>query len=774
MRLPHGSQEGRNAANAEYRERIPSASAGLKERTRPTLGQSTRKLGTYPEKACESLALRLLTTLLLVALATLAFSQQDESKEIRARMKYERVKIGGSSVEAARAHLTAFYEARRYPQWLDDRGGSPKWEEIGPTVIEHGWGDMENAGRICSLAVSSSDPRVLYAAAASGGIWKSEDQGKNWNPIADHIPTMSVGTVCVDPFDPDTIYAGTGEPNYSLDSFDGTGFLRSTDSGKTWDLLGGEVFMGYRFVRIVPNPSRPGFLYAATTRGVLRTTDYGATWVEILGGPASDLVIDPKDPDTLIAAIGLPWGSKTNGLYKTHDAGQTWTHLQQGLPTNPLVLGRLQLDNCKAYPNVVYAAMYGNGDRLVGLYKSTDFGESWILEPNCPNYAGGQAWYDNCLAVSPTNPNVLFVGGTSTYRSLDGGETWEDNTRSYAGGPIHPDHHWLTFSPFDSKTLYLTTDGGIFCTKDLGATWEAINNGLATVQFQSVDVDPNDPNVAYGGTQDNGTNKFSGNKKWTNTFLGDGGVTRVNWKDPKVVYTEYVGLAILKSVDSGQSWSWDATRGIDPHEHKLFYAPFNLDPSDPDTLVAGAEKVYRSTNAAESWTAISPKLGGEVSAVTVAKSSRKVIYAGTSIGKVWVTSDTGEHWYDITKGLPRAYVEDIAVDPDNARIVYVALGGWAHNRIWKSTDAGFTWTCLGLDLPALPVTGIALHPRHPKTIYIATSIGVFVSERGDGRWKRMGSSLPNVPVFSIVANPRTNYITIGTHGRGAWRIRLPI
>src|SRR6185312_7351613 len=249
---------------------------------------------------------------------------------------------------------------------------------------------------------------------------------------------------------------------------------------------------------------------------------------------------------------------------------------------------------------------------------STDFGESWIKLPNTPSYSGDSAWYTNCVSVSPTNPNVVFVCGPTTYRTVDGGVTWEDDTKSYAGGPVHPDHHYVAFSPSDPNTVYLCTDGGVFRSRNLGDSWESVNNGLSTVQFQYVDVHPWDDSIAYGGTQDNGTLKMSATGDWAYAEGGDGGWTRVNWRNPDIVYGEYVNLALYKSTDGGKTWDWDSTNGIDPHEGKLFYSPFNLDPSDPDTLVCGAERVYRSVNAEKNWTAISPKLGARVSAVVIA------------------------------------------------------------------------------------------------------------------------------------------------------------
>jgi len=698
--------------------------------------------------------------------------EKREEGEATGRDAHERQVLRDSAVAPATGRLTAFFETRHLPVWRNRAGTAPVWMEIGPSVLKNGWGGMDNAGRLCAVAVDPRDPRILWVGSASGGIWRSGDEGKTWKPVSDQEASLSIGALAIDPFDHDVVYAGTGEPHNSLDSFHGAGFLRSTNGGKSWNLLSSDVYLGAQFSRIVPHPKRRGYLYAATTRGVLRSLDSGATWVQLLKGKATDLLIDPGNPNSLIASIGDTNGSPLNGIFKSTDAGQTWRRLTSELPRNPRALARMQMANCAAYPNVAYVAFYGTIGRLLGMFKTTDFGDNWVRLPNAPDYAGGQSWYDNYVAVSPSNPNVVFVGGTSTYRSLDGGQTWEDNTRSYAGGPVHPDHHYMGFSSHDPSTLYLCTDGGLFRSRNLGGSWESVNEGLSTIQFQSVDVHPWDENIAFGGTQDNGTNKFTGGLAWENTFLGDGGTTRVNWKDPNVVYTEYVGLTICKSVDGGRTWAWNTTNGIDPREGKLFYAPFNLDPSDPDTLVAGAEKVYRSTDAARNWSAISPKLGYRVSAVTVAPNLRSVIYAGTVDGRSWVTPNTGKDWYEISKGLPRASVTDICVDPRNARTVYVGLNGWSPERIWKSTDAGGTWRSIMDDLPPMPVHAIAVDPRHPDRVFIATSIGVFVSDQGGGRWQRLGNGLPNVPVYSLVANARTGWITAGTHGRGAWRIPL--
>ena len=701
--------------------------------------------------------------------------REDEGDEQKEREEFYRLQNAGSTIEPAAGALAAWFDARSIPIWHDAKGAPESWEEIGPRVLEHGWGDMENAGRTSAVAVDPRDNRVLYAAAASGGLWKSSDYGKSWTAIADFQASLSYGALAIDPFNPDILYAGSGEAHYSLDSFHGAGLLRSMDAGKTWELLGSDVFLGQRFTRIVCNPKRPGLIYAATTIGVFRSSDSGATWVKVLDGPASDLIIHPTSPNMLIAGIGSPWGHPLNGVYRSTDAGNTWRKVTRDLFQDGRGLGRIQMDYCRVkYPDVVYASLYGNGGGLRGLYKSTDFGVSWLRLPNAPEYAGDTAWYYDYVGVSPVDPNVIFLGGFSTFRSLDGGQTWEDNTKSYSGGAIHPDHHAFTFDPLAPKTVYLGTDGGVFRSRDLGEHWESVSNGLGTIQFQFVDVHPWDKNIAYGGTQDNGTNKYTGTTAWDNVFLGDGGTTRVNWLNPDVVYTEYVGLAMCKSYDGGKNWDWSITDGLDRSEGALFYAPFNLDPSNPDIVLAGTRHLWRSIDGAKTWARISPLLGNPVSAITVAPNNSKVIYTGTSDGRVWVTADTGATWYEVTKGLPRGqYVGDIAVDPRNAREVYVSFATWGGSHIWKSTDAGGTWEDVADNLPAMPIRSIAIHPRKPDMVFVGTEIGVFVSTQGGGRWQRLGKGLPNSPVFTVTPNVRTGFLTVGTHGRGAWRIPMP-
>lgn len=681
----------------------------------------------------------------------------------------------GTNPAAAMAQFQAWYTTHLFPVYTVPGQPAAQWEEMGPGKLTHGWAGMDNAGRMTSLVVAP-DSTTLFAAAASGGLWRSFDAGMSWKPVADFTPSLSYGVIALDPRHPQTIYAGQGEQNNSADSFAGAGIMRSVDNGAHWTLLGLKVFSGQRFSQIICDPRTDGIVYAATTRGVMRSTDSGVNWVTLLPGNATDLAINPQSPNQMLAAIGYAKGDRLNGIYRSTDFGATWKKITKYFPYNPRNLGRLQFGQCRDYPNVMYVAMYSSeayNQGLLGFLKTEDFGKTWIQLPKAPSFAGGSAWYYNVVAVCPNNPNVIFLCGTTTYRSIDGGQTFQDITRSYGNGPVHPDHHWIAFDPNHPDTMYLCTDGGVFVSKDLGVTWEARNDNLATIQFQYLDVHPTDPSIAYGGTQDNGTNKFSGNYNWRNVQLGDGGYTIVDPFNPNTVYAEYVNLALYKTEDAGRTWQWGMTNGIDIKEGALFYNPFNIDPNDGNVLVTGTTRVYRTTDGEKTWTPISPFLGSNITALTIAPNNSKVIYVGTRQGKAFVTPDTGAHWYPISDGLPAQPIDTIAIDPDDARIVYVGQTGLKDPTLWKSTDAGGHWTCISDKIPPVNVHQICLDPFDSSKVFAATDVGVFISLGGNGQWQKYGTKLPGAPVFSLVANKVTGWLTAGTHGRGGWRVPLP-
>ena len=221
----------------------------------------------------------------------------------------------GQSSRPQPAQFLAWYKTRSLPLFHVHGGPSVSWQEMGPGMILRGWNDTLNAGRMTSIVVSPQDSNLLFATAASGGIWRSDNGGSSWSPVADFAPSLSYGTIAIDPHNPNIIYAGQGEQNNSADSFAGSGLMRSEDNGIHWELLAQKVFSGQRFSRIIGNPQVSGMIYAATTRGVMRSTDHGQTWVTLLPGDATDVAINPQSPNQLLAAIGFAHGSPENGMH---------------------------------------------------------------------------------------------------------------------------------------------------------------------------------------------------------------------------------------------------------------------------------------------------------------------------------------------------------------------------------------------------------------------------------------------------------------------------
>lgn len=686
--------------------------------------------------------------------------------DIAGRAEYYAMRHAGNGRDPQEAMRAAVVGVGRLSYWKDFTGQGPKWECIGPFGLSEAWGSSDNSGRVSSIVIDPRNTRRIYLAGAIGGVWKSEDRGKTWTPMSDFEESLSFGALALDPFDPDTIYACTGEAHGASDSRLGVGMLRSNDQGRTWELFAQEELRGTAVGQMVCSKKVRGLLMVAAGNGLWRSLDGGKSWIKMVEGGFQDITNSYREPDTYYACGGT---FARGGVWKTTDAGNTW-RLLSGTRA-PGTFGRPQLAQCEEFPKTVYASFAVGEANGIAIYRTDDGGDTWTHLRGAVNYGGGQLWYDNFIACSPDNPKQLFGGGVTVYRTDDGGWIWRDVSRSYGDGVnTHPDFHCYRFDPHDPKTIYAGCDGGLFVSYDRGETWDSLNKGLATLQFVGMDVDPVNPHVAYGGTQDNGTSRGRGAPMWKEIFFGDGGITLVDYNRPNRVYTEYVGLTMAKSDDYGDNWV-DCTNGID-RSGALFYSPFELDPNNPDILVAGSAWVWRTTDWAQSWTRISGNMG-QVSAMRIARGHSEVIYAGSRWGGVWVTPNTGKDWYDINDGLPRDFVTAIEIDPRTPRTAYVTLAGFGHDHIFKTENAGGSWTSVEDNLPDAPINHILVDPNRPEDVYIATEVGVFVSNSGGGNWKRYGVGLPNSVCQRLALNRRTGYLTVATHGRSCWRVPLP-
>ncbi|MBI4851472.1 MAG: hypothetical protein HY819_06740 [Acidobacteria bacterium] len=669
-----------------------------------------------------------------------------------------------------------------------------KWQAIGPSAVFNGQPlDPQNSppinisGRATAIIVAPNDSNRIFLGTAQGGLWLTRDSGKSWQPLTDNLPSLAIGALAMDPKNPNIILLGTGEANFSGDSYYGAGVFKSTDSGETWAQLG-DLPTRARISRIIFDPNNSQIIYLTTTSassnqlrdlGVFKSIDGGASWTKILDGMATDINIDTRNSNNLLAALGDPNGASLNGLYQTNNGGNSW-QLISSLP-NGTNIGRIAIARSLASSNEIFISFSNaNTGTLLNVYKSVDGGESWKII-RTPDYCRPQCFYNNFIAVHPKDPKLVYLGGVPLLRSTDGGETYSNISISQDSGPgLHADQHDIAFDPNDSDTIYVANDGGIARSRDLGDHWRPLNEGLATLQFQSVAPHPTNKDLAIGGTQDNGTLLFTGKSEWLNIDSGDGGQTAIDPNQPKTFYHFFFQLLFARSDDSGEKFvikiaGLPVNSSGETLERTLFYAPLALDQNQSTTLYTGAIRLYRTTNRGETWSAISSDLtrgSGAISAIAIAPSNSQTLYVGSSDANVMRTTDSGTTWQVITNGLPNRFVSAFAINDKNPQVAYVSFSGFGSGHIFKTENGGTTWTNISNNLPDIPINSIALDPAISGRIYLASDIGVFISSNDGKSWQALNTGLPNVAVFDLKLNRQTGVILAATHGRGVYSLAL--
>jgi len=676
-----------------------------------------------------------------------------------------------------------------------------QWEFAGPVNI---------GGRVVDIEFNPVDPTIVYAASATGGIFKSSDMGVTWFPIFDEQNVLPIGDIAVDPVNPNIIYVGTGEANGGHNNFAGGGVFKSTNAGSTWQFLGLEKTVSIG--RIVIDPTNTDIIYLAAVgsyfapnpeRGIYKSTDGGNSWFKSLFVSDStggiDIVMDPTNSSFLMVSmwerVRQPNASHlygpTGGIYRTTNGGADWELLgsSRGLPdANSENVGRIGLAISQSNPGISYA-LYNDGANYLGLYKTTDYGDSWtIADPNFQIFNGVSnfSWYFGQVRIHPTNPQIIYTMDVAFMRSTNGGTTWPI-IYGYSGpSQLHVDHHALAFHPTNSDYLLNGNDGGINISTDAGVTWSQPVK-LPNTQFYEIGLDYNNPQRLYGGTQDNNTIRTNtGNlDDWDRILGGDGMYVIVDFTSPDTIYAESQFGNLAKSTNGGSSF-FNATNGINSSEPVNWSTPVIMSPHNPNVLYYGTDRVYRTTNGAANWTAISNDLTdgipgtrlGTVTTIAVAPSDSNIIYAGTDDSHIWVTNDYGDNWTDISlhPELPDRWVTRVVVDPDDANIIYATYSGlkWRdpQSHVFKSTDMGLSWANISSDLPDAPVNAFTVDNNNPDWLYAGSDVGAFVSFNGGISWEVLGEGLPVVSVYDMKIHPTENYLAIGTHGRSMYKLDL--
>ena len=692
---------------------------------------------------------------------------------------------------------------------LENYFGDLSARQIGPAVMSGRISDMEN---------HPTDPMIIYAGSAGGGVWKSNDAGTTFYPIFDDH-AQSIGAVELDPNDPDnTIYVGTGEPWPRNSVSIGDGLYKSNDGGNNWKKIGLEN--SERIANIIVNPENSNEIYVAVLgalwsdsneRGVYKSNDGGETWENILflnnSTGCADLAMDPSNPKILYASMWefrrTAWsfnsGGDNSALYKSTDGGENWSKIHNGFPEGKL--GRLAIGVSKSNPNTLYTVIESKKNEDKGLYKSTDGGENWEQKNNDFGITV-RPFYFSRIVVDPKDENVVVKAGLYGSISKDGGETFENL------GNMHADIHDMVFDINNSDIMYVGTDGGVYRSWNKGVTMEIVEN-LPLSQFYHISVDNEEPYNIYGGLQDNGS--------WYGPSFAAGGISAKHWNavgqgdgfrvlrhpTKNIIYSEMQGAENV--------WRYDVDNNlvktiqplpVDGYEEYRFNwnTPIETSKNNSDRLYIGSQYVHRSNDTGNTWEIISPDLttndptkqnqedsgglsmdnsGAEnhttIFTITESPLNENIIWAGTDDGNIQVTKNGGKSWKNVignVSGVPKnTWVYHIEASVHDENTAYVVFDGHTSGDMkayaYKTNDLGKTWTNI---IPNDDVIGFTRNIQedyeNPNLLFLGTELGLYITINGGDRWSKFTKNVPPVAVHYIELQSQTNDLVMGTHGRG--------
>lgn len=634
------------------------------------------------------------------------------------------------------------------------------WENLGPTPGFY-FNYSNISSRIVTGAYHPTNPSIMYIGTANGGVWKTTDGGINWFPLTDDMPSLSMGSLEIDPDNPDIIYAGTGEATYSGASYYGRGLLKSTNAGQTWRHITEGLPERSYSSRIKIRPGRGNELLAALGNGGLRkSTDSGNSWFTVLTGRVDDVKFTPSGDTVFAVGSGI-------GFRRSIDGGVTFSNFGSGLPSGQ----RTHFDLSYSSPNIMYAAVYASSS--VSAYKSTNNGANWFQLVPSQDFLGSQAWYDLYCKVHPRNPDWVYIGTIDIFRSTNGGSSFSNITFGYQGGNVHVDQHFLFFHPWDDNTFISLNDGGINRTINNGNSFTNLNTNLTLTQFYRIAASPFDPRRILGGTQDNGTQETRGAINWVAAFGGDGGEVCFNPFNQNFILGETQNGGLRRTTNGGNTWV-SAMSGIVTSENVAWVAPIIAHPNISGTFYVARQRVYRSTNNGGSWTAVSGNVNGTtaVRELAISKSNPSIMYA-TSSNRVFRSTDEGATWSNVTRTLPGRTITSVNIHPDSSNIAYVTMSGFDTEKVFRTINDGLTWLSIHSDLPDSPVNDLLIYPDDPNSTYFAaTDIGIFVTTDAGLTWVESFSGLPNTVMMHLDYSPSIRTLRIGTHGRGVFEASI--
>ncbi len=692
-----------------------------------------------------------------------------------------------------------------------------EFREIGPATM---------GGRIDDFAVVESNPSIVYVGTASGGVWKTNNNGTAWEPVFDKESVSTIGDIAIAPSDPSLVWVGTGEPNNRQSSSWGDGVYKSLDGGKTWKKMGLEATR--HIGRIVIHPKNPEVVYVAALghlwganpdRGVYKTSDGGKSWSQVLkindDTGISDIALDPESPDTLYAAAyqrrrtpyGFNGGGPGSAIYKTTDGGATWKKLTKGLPyENGGETGRIGLDIYRRNSNIVYAVVQHEKG---GTFRSEDKGETWKKMGD----TNPRPSYYSQIRIDPNNDLRIWELGAPMFYSEDGGKTFSTQRVH----KIHGDFHAMWIDPADSNHMITGSDGGIHWSYDAGKSWDFINT-IAIGQFYEIGLDNEKPYHICGGLQDNGSwcgpvqtlaRDGIANEDWQVIHGGDGFYAAIDNVEPWIVYTEsqdgYIDRRDLRT-EQQHAIRPEAKAG-EPHYRFQWNSPVAVSVHNHTTIYYGGNYLFKSTDRGDNWT----RLGGDMTTgvdrnklqifgktpdkstlsrhdgvqeyptiTTFSESplTPTVLWVGTDDGNVQVTRDGGKTWKNVAgrvPGVPKGtYVSRVVASKTGEGAALLAFDGHRSDDynvyVFATNDYGESWKAIRNGIPdsAGSVHVVREHPRSANLLFAGTEFGLWISWDRGANWTALKNNFPTVPVDDIEIQARENDLVLATHGRSIW------
>ncbi len=703
------------------------------------------------------------------------------------------------------------------------------WDELGP---------MNYAGRVLSIAFHPTDANIMFVGTASGGLWKTTNGGTgaadgiNWTFVPTGFPVLGVSSIAINPSNADEIYIGTGEVYNTniigggstgaghIRLFRGTygiGLLKSTNGGATWSKVlnfNNSALKGVMDLAI--HPTTPSTVFAATTDGVYRTTNSGANWTLIHNVVnAHDLHFKPGNPNILYVGSGN-FGSAGAGIYKTVNANAgspSFNKLAGGLPAT--ITGKIMLSISAATPTRIYASIGRHPDNsadATGLYISTDEGSSWTATGwiGANSKVTTQGWYAHDIVAHPTNSNIIVWGELNTWRSINGGTNltqvgfWNNwNVNNVTVGTtmegindnyVHADIHRMVFSPHNSNTLFVCSDGGIFRSTDGGANYQTLNGGLNTAQiYSNMAIHPTNKNYMLIGLQDNEATVYEGNPGFRRIgSLGDGFHSAIRPTNGQIQFVESYYFNYRRSADGGSTFAGGSGAVA---ELACFNVPlvYSLQ-ANSNRMYAGTIFFKRSSDNGSTWTNRTPAISGANNPIiSMVAPKDDTVYFSTAPGggirsKLWRTTNATTAtignivFTDISASLPDRYYSDIAVDPVDAKRIAVTLSGFGSSHVYLTIDGGANWSNIGTGLPDVPANSVTFDPQNPYIIYIANDLGVYYSygvpiagsaplaATTNLTWVAYNEGFTDAILANdLLVTPGPNRkLRLGSYGRGLW------